>query len=320
MKKILLATSALVASTGFAAAEVTVGGDGYMGILYSSEDLYTNSRNDSAKSYQFVRDLDIDFTASGESDGGLVFGASIDADDTPKAQGINGWDGTTFVSGDWGKLSMGDTDGGAEAVIGDLGMISLTGLGDFSDTLFLLGATEDVGPLALYEYSAGGLSLALGIDDDEGYSVGAGYAGDFWSVGLGYESIPEGATINILDNDLINNSGGFDIPVNADVTHLIGAGAVTFSGFTVTGIYGQLDAGSFEVDQYGLSGEYAFDAWSVAAYWKKLDSDDVDFEAYGLGVGYDLGGGLGIEAGVVQADLDGAGDGVLADFGLTFSF
>ena len=70
-KKILLASSALVASASFAAADVSVGGNGYMGVTY----------DDSAvEEMAFKSRLRITFSASGETDGGLSFGGSIRAD------------------------------------------------------------------------------------------------------------------------------------------------------------------------------------------------------------------------------------------------
>ena len=44
MKKILLATSILAATTGYAAAEVAVSGNGRMGIVYDGNDVQLSSR------------------------------------------------------------------------------------------------------------------------------------------------------------------------------------------------------------------------------------------------------------------------------------
>ena len=44
MKSLLIATSALVMTAGIAAAEVTVGGDGRMGIIYDGSDWDFTSR------------------------------------------------------------------------------------------------------------------------------------------------------------------------------------------------------------------------------------------------------------------------------------
>ena len=81
MKKILLATSALVATSGFASAKgggVSISGTAQMGIIGS--DWVDDNANDT--SYEFHTDIDVHFTMSGQTDTGLTFGASIDFDES----------------------------------------------------------------------------------------------------------------------------------------------------------------------------------------------------------------------------------------------
>lgn len=334
MRKILLASSALVLAAGLAnaQAEITLGGDGYMGFAYGDFDgdgIFPTTADDDENNYLFVYDLDFDITAAGESDNGLVFGASMDIDEMDTSQGAVGWDSVLFVSGAFGQLSMGDTDGGAEAIIGDFDGVGITGLGDFNENIFLIGAgPSPAGPLALYEFSSGGLSLAVGFNDDEGYSAAVGFDGGIWAVGLGYESIQEGAVITLFDVDALGSSTGtsaLDITATDDVDHIIGAASVNFEGFTLKGVYGQADTGDVEIDQYGISAGYGFDAWDFAAYYRKLETDgladDDEADFYGIGASYDLGGGLALAGGIVGADVDSF-DGTLtvADFGFTFAF
>ena len=65
MKKVLLASTALVASAGIAAADVSLSGSAELGII------------DDDTATQFHTDIDVTFTMSGETDGGLTFGASV---------------------------------------------------------------------------------------------------------------------------------------------------------------------------------------------------------------------------------------------------
>ena len=350
MKKILLASTALVASAGFAAADVTVGGDGYFGVAFGQFDgdgIFNTTANPSTtdadgnfvqaaedrSDYAFVYDLDFDFTGSGETDSGLVFGASADADEVATSQGALGFDSTIFVSGAFGTLSMGDTDGGAEAIIGDLSGVGITGLGDFNENIFLLGAgAPPAGALALYEYNFAGASFALGLSDDEGFSLGAGYAGEFanggWNVGIAYESVQEGAEVTLFDIDALGGTGTageVSTTSDDDVEHIIGTAGVNFAGFGLKAVYGQADAGSVDADQYGLSADYGFDAVSLSAYYRRVETDGLadDFETdfFGVGASYDLGGGLALGGGIASAQDDNfAGDLVVADFGLTFDF
>ncbi len=304
MKKILLASSALVLVAGVAAAEVTVSGDGRMGILYGEDD-FTNRNTNEDKDYAFTSRIRISFNASGESDGGLVFGGSVRADNYEDDQATNGQEGSVFVSGTYGRLAMGDVDGGAESVVGDLAGVGLTGLGDNNETFYLFGAGD---PNALYQYTTGPLSLALGIGDDEEYSVGIGYDGGTYSVGIGYEGVP----------------AGFDLPFDLgdaddDAQHLAAAASVTFQMVTLKGLYGRLDTGTDDINQYGVSVDASFGPASASAYYRNIeldddDADDQDF--YGVGVEYDLGGGAALAAGLV----DGEEIDTTADFGIKFAF
>ena len=72
MKKVLFATTALVATAGVAAADVTFGGYGRFGIFYTDNDSTTgDSSTDITSRFR----LQIDATA--ESDAGVTFGARV---------------------------------------------------------------------------------------------------------------------------------------------------------------------------------------------------------------------------------------------------
>ena len=110
MKKILLATTALVGFAGAASAEVAISGYVEMGIVGGNTGAVT----------QFFTDANVTFSMSGTTDGGLEFGAELNLEDLPDADGAGltqggatGPDGgeTMYISGSFGKLTMGDTDG-----------------------------------------------------------------------------------------------------------------------------------------------------------------------------------------------------------------
>ena len=91
MKKVLLASAVLAMTATVAAAEVTVGGDGRMGVTYTE-----GAVNELA----FTSRIRISFTASGETDGGLSFGGSVRADNYENDQATNGLEGSVFLSGE----------------------------------------------------------------------------------------------------------------------------------------------------------------------------------------------------------------------------
>ncbi len=116
MKKVLLATTALVGLAGAAAAEVTISGSAEMGIVGGG----VNATNGSGGETQFFNDVDIKFTLTGESDSGLSFGAVVDLDEAGNLGNEFDNQGTSvFISGAFGTLTMGDTDGAIDWAITD---------------------------------------------------------------------------------------------------------------------------------------------------------------------------------------------------------
>jgi outer membrane protein OmpU len=292
MKKILLATSALVMTAGVAAAEITLSGDARMGII-------DNFGDDNAG---FTSRARVKFTLSGETDTGLSFGASFRADNAIGAS--SGTAGEVFVSGAFGKLTMGDIDGAAQQAVGNVDGVGLTGLGDLNEAVYLhniLGIAGD-DPTAAYEYSAGGFTgifsatnpdNTLGPDVDPILALGLKYAAGDYTFALGYESI------------------GDD-----DADHVIVGVTANFGAVAVKANYGQGSVGALDGDQYHLSATYTADALSVTAFYGD-DEELLGAEAYGLGASYDLGGGAKVVGGYAKNQT---ADTSAVDFGLSFSF
>lgn len=314
MKKILIATTALVATAGVAAAEVAVSGNGRMGVVYSQADAL-NAKG----TLNFSSRIRVVFTLSGETDGGLQFGGSFRADNAAGAATGNA--GNVYISGAFGKLAMGDVVGAAEEVIGDLPEVgfsdisSTTSLGNAlaigeNDITYITGDNGGAisGTNALYTYSTGALSFALSMNDGKAgvvsttqeYAVGFKYSMDAYSVALAYEvSDPAG--------------GG------AAAKHLILGAEGTFGDTTVKGFYGDGSGSINGFKQYGIGVTSKFDAITVKGYVKKQDfGGGVDVTSWGLGGEYSLGGGASVAGGLVDNDLPGSK--VVADFGLKFTF
>ena len=272
MKKILLATTMLAATTGFAAAEVTLSGDARMGIISNFDDATTLAIDES--DLQFTSRARVKFTLSGSTDGGLEFGASFRAQDAVNAS--KGTAGSVFISGAFGKLTMGDVDDAANSAIGQVSGVGLTGLGDLNEVSYIGGGND---PTALYEYSTGDLTIYASVTNPivgggvVAYSAAAKYALGDYTVALGYE-----------DND-------------AGSTHVIVGGTATFGAATVKAIYGAATGGAIDGDQYALSVDYKADALTVTAFYSNKDLLAVVQEAYGLGASYDLGGGASVVGG-----------------------
>ena len=342
MKKILFATTALVMTAGVAAAEVAVTGDGRLGIVYDGENANFNSR---------IRAI---FTMAGETDGGLTFGGSIRADNS--TGGTVGNAGNIFISGEFGKIALGDVDGALENAIGDLsgiGYSNANSIMEWYETEYL-NATNSEDPYLLYSYSFGDFGFFAGMSDGtwggmhgnttedtarfEQYSIGLTYSfGDF-GVAAGYES-------RKLQN------------YEREYQWLLGANAV-FGDATLKGFYGQgeayngvgyqtatggeviipgagVDSVFQDFDQYGVSLDYKFGATTVTGFYRELKLDTTGASKYyGIGAAYDLGGGATLKGGVMKVDRDAEGgyiapnqsgtiramDETVADFGVVFKF
>lgn len=284
MKKVLLATSILAATTGFAAAEVATSGSARMGVYFDGTDAYFTSR---------VR---VSFAMSGESDSGLSFGASIRADQAgignsgdatgTAAPGDDMSAGSVYVKGAFGTLTFGDNDSAANALVGNVSGVGLTGLGDLNE-LGYVGMTDTS---ALYQYEAGALSFALSssqLNSDDAMSVAVKYTTDAFSVALGYEDSTAAEQLTL------------------------GASG-TFGGATLKLVAADNDA---NVDtHFAISADYAMNATTITAFYADKGADAPS--AFGLGASHDLGGGLSLVGGVVKADSTDA----VADFGLSMSF
>jgi outer membrane protein OmpU len=299
MKKVLLATSVLALSAGFAAAEVTLSGSARMGVVYDS----TLDAGD-GQAY-FSSRVRIVFTASGETDGGLTFGASMRADqqggnnndEGADKDGDSNGDSTVFISGAFGKLTMGDVSGAADALVGQVSGVGY-GPNDALQEIDFIGTDKTA---VYYEYSTGALTFGLGVgqtwdvdndvDLNDTANIGVKYSTDAYSIALGYE-----------DSD-----GG-------DAIHL-GASA-TFGAATVKARISDFD-GADDL-AYALSLDYVTGATTITGFY--TDFGDSDIQRIGLGASYDLGGGASLAGGIVQEDNALLDDPTYADLGLKFSF
>lgn len=131
---------------------------------------------------QFHQDIDVTFSMTGETDTGLSFGASVDLDET--AAGTNNADdnGTTvFISGAFGTLTMGDTDGAMDWALTEGGNVGNPGSIDDNETVHAgyLGAyldgNED-GQILRYDYSFGAFGIAASVELDDTTPAASGAA------------------------------------------------------------------------------------------------------------------------------------------------
>jgi outer membrane protein OmpU len=189
MKNILLASTALVAFAGAAAAEVAISGSGRMGIVYDKSIVNDNLVRDvngtgftrsSDAGFSFSSRVRIAFTLTQETDAGVTFGGSVRADNA--SAGNNGKGGSVFMTGAFGKISMGDVDGAAESAVGNVSGVGYTGLNDLNEAFYLQQGNSDLNsnakisefalPAALYQYTTGGFTGYVSLGNPGGIALG----------------------------------------------------------------------------------------------------------------------------------------------------
>ncbi|WP_421702084.1 porin [Aliiroseovarius sp.] len=319
MKKVLFATTALVASAGFAAADVDLSGSAEIGVV--GGDFHGGET-------QFWSDIDVTFTLSGETDNGLTFGATIDLDEVgddadasatsgdPIGETGSGEEHSVFLSGSFGTITMGDTDGAFDWALSEVALAggtindAETEHGGYSGNSGLDGTYD--GQIVRYDHSVGDFSFAVSAEiDDSGagdavLGLGGQYSGDLGGVtlgvGLGYQT-----------NDARDIFG-------------ISLTAAMDNGFSVGLNYSDLDGGVIRGEgrdsHMAIGVAYTMDALTVAANYGEYDGTTAagDEDGFGILVNYDLGGGAVVQAGYGSGYDLGSSTGERWSLGVAMSF
>jgi outer membrane protein OmpU len=260
----------------------------------------------------------ISFAGSGTTDGGLTYGFSARADHSNTSTG-----GSQYISGAFGKISMGDLNGGDEQLVGNLSGVGSSGAGSHQEFAYQ-SSSHNLG----YSVSMAGVSFAATTDLVRG--ADATKTGSNTAYGVKWSGDMGGATVGLaIGTSKIGNvtedsmsvgvsMGGLSIkavshtndngPAGTDVAEKAGTASVTYAS-AVTG------AANLDTDTTGLSISYAMDAMSVTAYTRTESTSGVADKDYsGVGFTYNLGGAT-VKAGFVDAN-----DISIMDFGINFSF
>ena len=256
----------------------------------------------------------ISFSGSGETDSGISYGISGRAEQSDTSTA-----GSQYISGAFGKISMGDLDGADEvAAGGGVAGVGLGGLGDLNDTTY-----QSSGHNLGYQYSAAGLTFAYSQDTTV-------ESGSNSALGLKYTSDMGGATVTI-------GVGQSDVGTSSQTTM---SAAVTSGGLTVKAATSTNDNGpavafkagtaradaavyvadteaaaNADTDQTSFSVSYAMNGMSVTGFSRTVStSGSADLDYTGFGFTYDMGGAT-LKAGVVDDNNTS-----VMDLGVSFSF
>jgi outer membrane protein OmpU len=342
MKRTVLVSAVLALAASGAAAEVSVGGDGRMGVFYDGDD------------WTFTNRIRIRFDAVGQTQNGLSFGGTVRADNAGDA--ASGLAGEVFLRYEGLSLSMGDVDSAARVAAGDLHGVGLTGLRDFNEMGYLDRAFGSL-PAFLASYRVNGFGFHISAqqtgtvetenpDTESGYRVLSNHqlayccadtvqtSRNNYALGVTYETGP--LELGLGYETALFNWDGISTDNEHRFTHVVVGAAYTIDNTTIRAIYGHFRYNQRSARQYGISVASTFDQIDVSAFWNR------DFRRenrYGVGASYDLGGGAKLvggiargpvgglvrDGGAVAGDINGPWDPAptrttFADFGISLAF
>lgn len=280
----------------------------------------------STEDFRAVSRIRFGVTMTGETDSGIAFGATIRADNAAgggtSASAVTGQtEGEVFVSGAWGTLTFGDTNGADEQHVGDAGgNLSVTGLGDLNETPYIsngggfgddrinFASDPEARPTVRYDYNFAGLGVSVSTDRKlESVGVGGSYTYEFAdgsiTGGVGYYDFAAFDTTVTGVPGTVEVKGGEQWSVGATGNYAGFSAGVVYTAASSDG--SDAVAGDLDVLNIGLG--YEMNAWSFAAWYGKVLTGNGNLEAYndedtyGLTVAYDLGGGASVNFGIAQS-------------------
>ena len=273
MKKVLLATTALTLSAGFASADVSMSGTGGAGVFGANgADLSVYSG------------VDLGFSLSGASDTGMTFSASVD---------MGG--GQTLDVGDF-ELDTQDmgTDNNTSVTIGVSGVtieLSQDGIDDLYDDDIAadIGISGAMGDLTY--------SVVTGLEDADPTSLSIGYSAGAISGSVATSDEGDASTVSVS-----YAMGDITVSVEAD-TDRTGADTNTTSLSYAMG-----DGMTISVEESEGVVEASV-AYSSGAISVGVTADDAATESWEATMAYDLGGGATFNLGTNQDETTFAGVG-----------
>ena len=301
MKKILFASTALIATAGVASAELTIGGSARFGLAYTE-----NATNET----RVEQRMRVNFTGIAETDAGVKLEARFRLESNEASD--------SSISGRGpGAAGFAVSYGGLRVDVGNVSDVF-----DSGDQVDYYG--YGIGLTALIEqnsvwYDTGVDIGGFGAGASNKTTIKARYTvGDF-STSLSYaddkvasnEEIQFGLGYTLANGMALGAAYGTD-DLSGDYWIANVAGSAGALGYSV--IIG--DGDMFDDIAYGASINYEVSSATAIQFVVSGGGLDTSETAYGLGFTHGLGGGVTLAGGVASSTTDT----MLADFGVKFSF
>jgi outer membrane protein OmpU len=262
MKKLLIASTALVATAGMASADITITGHAAAGIHSGLDDVTTTTSTTDNAADGVYSTAGVDFTLSGATDNGISFSAAVNIDA-----------GTEIDAGDF------EFDGGDGGTAG-LGSVSMTG--SFGTLTFDDGGIDNLyngdytSADVSYSTTVGAVSLSVAHDTAavaQANSMSAGYAASGMTFALAASEDTSGTSaslkVSYALNDAVSVTGKTDQVAGAESVQTITA-ATTLNGVSVA--LSSANNSTWDVDLGYTAGGFALtygvdetDGWTATA-------------------------------------------------------
>jgi hypothetical protein len=345
MKKALLVSTAIVggplllATPAVAGAPIEMSIGGNMDIQFGAMDQDVDNPD---RGYDVVTDTEIHFNFRGEADNGLKYGAQVQLE--VDQGGTNNSDEVyTFLSGDWGRIQIGDKDGAEDQMIYDAGLTQ-SGIGGidgdvdrwFVNTAFATSFpdivdTSDATKATYYSPRVAGIQVGFSFTpqtDSQGQNVANDTPVFNNSPGPWENHIGLGINFQETINDVefgIALTGGFADPVNEDEDNDLGnfavGGYVSYAGWSLGGSYGDnletrepnFGGGDMKDDFfYDIGLGYSMGPWSASVGYLHSEAKfelfgntrDDEFDNFAISGGYTYSPGLYVYADLLIVSAD----------------
>jgi len=240
MKKVLFATTALIATGGMAAADVTLSGSGRFGIVYNDSAALTSST-------KIEKRMTINIDGSGSTDGGLEFGGRIRLRSDENEAGSGQSSANVFMGNDMFRITVGNTDGALLNRVGYYqGSVGLTGL-QWANVSFNIGTNTfylnsfssrggGAADVVRLDFNAGGFGVSLSTDSTGDHTSGisedaiaVSYNFGDWTAAAGIAKDANGAGQDATSLSIVGSIGDFGVGLGYTDLKTIG-NKVTLSG------------------------------------------------------------------------------------------
>jgi outer membrane protein OmpU len=267
MKKILLATTVLVGTAGFAFAEVALTGSATMGVAREGNDVTKVAANDG----ETYSSAGLAIAMSAESDNGLAFGASVSMTAGQTYSFGDSADGFTAESGAFGEPEV--------FISSEFGKLSAKQQG----YNFFVNDSDDDNADLKFSATVAGVTVA-GVYDEatDETSANLSYAADALSVSVAYDSFNDGAMA------AVGYTAG---PITGTLTvknEVAGANSIKVA-YAQDGISASIKMSDDE--SWEVEGGYAANGVTIGLKTTSADA----WKATGA---YDLGAGAKLEGGI----------------------